>query len=128
MKNSIEIHGLKNAIAFCESQGLAKCFQAYADNCAGDEIIEIGFNTNSGYTYIALEFGVTICSMLGRECEFLTTNLDNGEEFFFSSYKEAMDFDPYKEEEQEETESAEWEFPEHDEFKAEQDSDLYHEQ
>ena len=88
---SLTIYGLNESIAFCEAQGLAKCFQAYADNCAGEDIMQVGFNPNSGYVYIALENGVTICSMLGREVEYLTTNFDNGEETFFDSYEVALD-------------------------------------
>jgi hypothetical protein len=48
----------------------------------------IGFNANSGYVYIALEDGITICSMLGRDVEYLVTDYD-GEEFLFDTYKEA---------------------------------------
>jgi hypothetical protein len=88
---SLTIYGLNESIAFCEAQGLAKCFQDYADNCAGEDIMQVGFNPNSGYVYIALENGVSICSMLGREVEYLTTNFDNGEETFFDSYEIALD-------------------------------------
>jgi hypothetical protein len=86
----MEIQGLKQSIAFCEAQGLSKCFQAYADNCAGEDILEVGFNPNSGYTYIALENGVSICSMLGREVEYLVTNFNTGNEYFFNSYEQAL--------------------------------------
>lgn len=89
----MEIQGLEQSIAFCEAQGLAKCFQAYADNCAGEEdIMEVGFNPNSGYTYIALENGVTICSMLGRDVEYLVTEFANGREHWFKYYVEAFTF------------------------------------
>lgn len=89
MKTSIEIQGLSDSIAFCEAKGLSNCFAAYAENCASESIIAIGFNSNSGYTYIALENGVTICSILGREVEYLTTDFETGEEYFFNSYSEA---------------------------------------
>jgi len=92
----MEISNIQNHIAFCEAQGLAKCFQAYANNCAGDDIAEIGFNPNSGYTYIALEHGVSICSMLGRHVEYLVTNYDDGTEYLFDDYNEAMKFNPYE--------------------------------
>lgn len=84
------IYNLSNP-AFCEAQGLSKVFQAYADNCAGGDIMEVGFNANSGYVYIALENGVSICSMLGREVEYLTTNFESGEELFFDEYETALD-------------------------------------
>jgi hypothetical protein len=87
---TLTINGLSQSIAYCEAQGLAKCFQAYANNSLNEYIFEIGFNENTGYTYIALENGVTICSMLGNDIEYLVTDFDNGNEFFYSSHDEAM--------------------------------------
>ena len=86
------IYGLTDSIAFCEAQGLAVCFQTYADECAGETISDggIGFNSHSGYVYIALENGVTICSMFGSSAEFLVTNFEDGEETFFDTYAEAL--------------------------------------
>ena len=88
------IHNLKESIAYCEARGLSNCFDAYAENCAGEQIIEggIGFNPNSGYVYIALENGISICSMLGRDAQYLVTNFEDGEESFFDSYEEAEEF------------------------------------
>ena len=86
---TLTIYNLSNP-AFCEAQGLAKVFQAYADNCAREEIMEVGFNPNSGYVYIALENGVSICSMLGREVEYLVTNFDTGAESFFDDYESSL--------------------------------------
>jgi hypothetical protein len=90
MKNSITLNGLSESIASCEAYGLSNCFKAYADNCRGEYIMEIGFNPNSGYTYIALENGVSICSMLGREVEYITISFMDNEENFFESYEEAL--------------------------------------
>lgn len=92
-QDTLTIHNLGNAIAFCEAQGLANCFQAYADNCTAEDILEggIGFNPNSGYVYIALENGVTICSMLGRRVQYLVTDFETGEETFFDNYTLAME-------------------------------------
>ena len=84
------INGLNTRIAICEAEGLAKCFQAYADNCDYEDIMDIGFNPNSGYVYIALENGVTICSSFGRKVQFLVTNFGDGEEVFFDDYEEAL--------------------------------------
>jgi hypothetical protein len=89
MKNILEIHNVSDSIAYCEAQGLANCFEAYADECAGESIMDVGFNPNSGYVYIALENGISICSMLGRGVEYLVTNFEDGEETFFESYGEA---------------------------------------
>ena len=92
------INGISLNIAYCEAQGLAKCFQAYADNCVAEDIMDVGFNHNSGYTYIALENGITICSMLGGDVEFLVTDFGDGEEFFYDTYKEAENHEPKEEE------------------------------
>lgn len=78
-----------NTIAPCESIGLSKCLEAYAS--IGEDIMEggIGFNPNSGYVYIALENGISICSMLGRDVEYLVTDFNNGEETFYDNYRDA---------------------------------------
>lgn len=49
-----------------------------------------GFNKMSGYVYIALENGVTICSRFGQEIEYLVTDYDTGEEYFYETYEEAL--------------------------------------
>lgn len=82
-------NNLKNNIAFCEAQGLALCFQAYADNSPSEEIIMIGFNEKSGYTYISLENGVQIASCMGQRVEYIVTDFRDGEEYFFDNYNEA---------------------------------------
>ena len=83
-------------ICVCEAQGLAKCFQAYADNAATEDIMSIGFNSSSGYTYIALDNGVSICSSMGNDVEYLVTSFEDGEELFFESYEEAYNSDTSK--------------------------------
>jgi hypothetical protein len=97
MENTLTIYGLNNHIAQCEAYGLSKCFAAYAEFARNEYILDggIGFNANSGYVYIALENGVSICSMLGRDVEYLVTNMKNGEEYFFDTYEEANSFDTY---------------------------------
>ena len=91
---NLTIHNLSENIAYCEAKGLSVVFQSYSDNCAGESIIEsgIGFNSNSGYVYIALENGISICSRFGKKAEFLVTNFENGEESFFDNYEEAEEF------------------------------------
>lgn len=80
---------LSNSIAYCEATGLSNCFKAYANYCPSEDIMEVGFNPNSGYVYIALENGISICSCLGKEVEYLVLDFEDGEEFFFDSYLEA---------------------------------------
>lgn len=87
MKNELTINGLQSSFAYCESIGLSKCFEAYAN--IGEDILELGFNPNSGYIYIALENGVSICSMLGQDVEYLVNDFDSGLEFIYDTYEEA---------------------------------------
>ena len=102
IRYNLEIHGFNfNSIAYCEAKGLSNCFKAYADFCSREEINCIGFNANSGYTYIALENGIQICSMLGRDVEYLITNFETGEEIFCDTYEEAENYDPLTNEEEE---------------------------
>lgn len=89
MENELIINGLDYHVSYCEAIGLSKCFEAYGNECANEYIHQVGFNPNSGYVYIALEIGVQICSMLGNDVVYLITDFDNGQEYFFSNYKEA---------------------------------------
>ena len=104
---AITINGLQS-FTYCETMGLSKCFNALA--IIDDKYVMdggIGFNANSGYVYIALEDGITIASMLGRDVEYLVTDYDDGEEFFFDTYKEAEEkLSEMSGEEEEETEEA----------------------
>lgn len=81
-----------SSMCYLEALGMSKVFEAYAS--IGEDIMEggIGFNPNSGYVYIALENGVSICSMLGRDVEYLVADIW-GEEYFFDTYEEAVSFD-----------------------------------
>jgi hypothetical protein len=93
---NLTIHGIStDGPAYCEAIGLSKVFKAYAENCCNEEIMYggLGFNPNSGNVYLALENGITLFSMLGQDVMYVVTNFDNGEEFFFYSYKEAFNFD-----------------------------------
>lgn len=83
------IEGLDNTICHTEAMGLSKCFSAYAEVNAG-YIEAIGFNPNSGYTYIALDNTISICSYLGERVQYLVTNFENGEEYFFDNYRDAI--------------------------------------
>lgn len=87
---NFDVYNLTSNIAYCEAMGLSKCFEAYANECAGEDILCVGFNSNSGYVYIALESGVQICSMLGRDVEFICTDFENGDETFHSNYEQAL--------------------------------------
>jgi hypothetical protein len=87
---NLQLDNLKNSIAYLEAKGLSKCFAAYAEECPAEDIMSIGFNSNSGYVYIALENGIQICSMLGNDVEYITCNFEDGEEAFYDTYMDAI--------------------------------------
>ena len=91
----MKLHGFyQDFICAIEAQGLAKCFQAYSENCSGCDIMQIGFNPDSGIVYIALEMEpIQICSNMGQDVQYVYTDLYDGEEFFFDTYEEAVKFD-----------------------------------
>ena len=64
--------------------------QAYRDYAWKEEIMECGFNQNTGYVYIALENGVQIASCFGQDVDYIKYNDNTGEEEFYDSYEEAM--------------------------------------
>jgi hypothetical protein len=84
----MKMYNLDNP-AYLEAKGLAKVWKAYYKNASREDIMEVGFNQNSGYVYIALEYGITIASAFGQDVEFIVTDFEDGEEFFFDSYDEA---------------------------------------
>jgi len=90
MTNNITINGIDNSIAHCEAKGFGKIFMAYANECPHETIMGIGFNPNSGYVYIALENGISICSCMGHQVDYLAVNFNNGEETFYDTYEEAQ--------------------------------------
>lgn len=61
----------------------------YNNNARGEEIVETGFNTSSGYVYIALENGIQIASCFGQDADFIIYDFESGEEHFCDTYKEA---------------------------------------
>ena len=86
----MEIQGIKDSIAFCEAMGLSNVFKAYAEECSREDIMEVGFNINSGYVYIVLENGITIASLVGQRVEYIVTDFETGEESFFDNYTLAL--------------------------------------
>jgi len=75
--------------AYCEAKGLSKVHEAYANECPCEDIMEVGFNENSEYVYIALENGISIGSLLGNDVEYLVTDFEDGTEYFLDTYQEA---------------------------------------
>lgn len=92
---NLTLNGFTNSFIYAlEAKGLSECFKAYSEYCSGSDIMEIGFNSNSGFVYIALEMEpITICSHMGNRVQFLVTDFDNGDEHFFDNYELALQFD-----------------------------------
>lgn len=63
--------------------------RAYKDYAADEDIMECGFNKQSGYVYIALGNGISIASCFGQDVDYITYNFETGEEGFFDTYEEA---------------------------------------
>lgn len=89
---NLQLDNFNESIAYCEAMGLSICFAAYAKHCSQETIYNIGFNENTGYVFIALENGITICSSFGHDAEFIIIDDINCKEEFFESYEEAEDF------------------------------------
>ena len=88
----MEISNFDN-MQYCETVGLAKCFTALG-TLLGHYLIDVeavGFNDNSGYVYIALDNGISICSLVGDEVEYLATCFETGDEFFYDTYQDCLD-------------------------------------
>lgn len=77
------------APAVLEAKSLSLCWEAYARFAAREDIMEIGFNDQSGYVYIALENGITIASKFGQEVEYIVFDHDTDLETFHESYIDA---------------------------------------
>ena len=82
----------QTSFAYLEAKGKSKVWAAYAENCSGEEIMEEGFNINSGYVYLALENGFTIASSFGQDVEFIVNDFESGEEIFFDSFEEMENY------------------------------------
>ena len=96
-----------NSLKSADLQSFINVLEAYNSDYETRklEIEHIGFNTNSGYIYFALENGISIISAFGRSVDFLVTNNRNGEEYFFDTYEEALSYLNGEEEEEEEEET-----------------------
>lgn len=63
----------------------------YNQYARGEDITETGFNTSTGYVYIALENGIQIASCFGQSAEFIVYDQENDNEHFFEKYNDALD-------------------------------------
>lgn len=79
---------MTTSLAYLDAKSKSIVWAAYAENFAGEEIMEEGFNINSGYVYIALENCVTIASAFGQPVEYIVFDFEEGQEIFFYSIEE----------------------------------------
>ena len=82
----------QTSFGYSDAKSKSLVWAAYAENFAGEEIIEEGFNMNSGYVYLALENEVTIASCFGQSVEFIVYDNETEEELFFSSIEEVNSY------------------------------------
>jgi hypothetical protein len=71
-------------------QSLIIVLQEYQQFCQEEQIFDTGFNQYTGYVYIALENTIQIASCFGQSVDYIVTNFDTGEEYFLTSYEEAL--------------------------------------
>jgi hypothetical protein len=79
---------MTNSLGYSDAISKSIVWRAYAIYFGGEEIMEEGFNMNSGYMYISLENGVTIASAFGQAVDFIIYDDENEEEIFFDSIEE----------------------------------------
>jgi hypothetical protein len=89
MRTSELIH---SSYGYSDAKSKSIVWAAYAEYFSGEEIMDEGFNINSGYVYIALEMGVTIASAFGQEVEFIVYKEEIDEEIFFHTIIELNNF------------------------------------
>lgn len=78
-----------NKMGYGDIESMHIVLDAYRDLDDRYEIFETGFNTSSGYVYIALENGIQIVSCFASDVQYVVTDMETGEEFFLDSYIEA---------------------------------------
>jgi hypothetical protein len=79
---------MTTSLGYSDAISKSIVWRAYAIYFGGEEIIEEGFNMNSGYMYISLENGVTIASAFGQSVDFIIYDHETEQEIFFDSIEE----------------------------------------
>lgn len=89
MENKIEFD--LNTMGYMDIESMHIVIKAYRDLDSNEYIMDggTGFNTNSGYVYIALENGITLASCFGHSVDYIVTDYETGEEYFYDTYEEA---------------------------------------
>ena len=81
----------QTSFAYLEAFGKSKVWMAYAEHFANEEILEEGFNPNSGYVYLTLD-NVTIASAFGQPVEYIVFDFEEGQEMFLYSIDELNEY------------------------------------
>lgn len=89
MENEIRFN--LNEMGSSDIESMHKVIDAYRKLDTKEDIMETGFNTSSGYVYIALENGVTIASCFGQDVDYIMYDYCDGEEYTFDDYQECLD-------------------------------------
>ena len=89
MENKIEFD--LNIMGSMDIESMHIVIKAFRDLNSDAYIMDggTGFNTSSGYVYIALENGITLASCFGQSVDYIVTNFEDGEEYFLDTYEEA---------------------------------------
>ena len=72
-------------------QSYKKIVDVYCDLDNRPDIENEGFNTSSWYVYLYLDNWISICSCFGWDVEFMVTDFETWEEFYYSDYQSALD-------------------------------------
>jgi hypothetical protein len=82
-----------NRLGSADLHSFILCLQAYNERASirGEEIEHIGYNNQTGHVFIDLENSISIVSCFGRDVNYMTTNLESGEETFHDTYEQALD-------------------------------------
>jgi hypothetical protein len=76
-----------------EANALTTLFSVYAESDLIDEPMIFGYNTWSGYYYIAFEnISLQIVLTSRSDVMFMTTDFETGEEEYFDTEEEAMEY------------------------------------
>jgi hypothetical protein len=79
---------MTTSLGYSDALSKANVWERYAKHFAGEEIMEEGFNMNTGYIYLALENGITIASCFGQPAEFFVYDEETDEEISFLFYED----------------------------------------
>lgn len=81
-----------NQLGSSDKESLELVLKACREHVSKEEMTDAGFNTSSGYVYVVLENGIQVASCFGQDVDYIVTDFEDGEEHFFDTYQEALDY------------------------------------